>query len=198
MRDFRYGEEEKDIEVTDNITLPTQTTDSRNLRENKAPTNPMRRMQGDPCSDWKIIEVAIAYESSFCATYGGFVGAENKVSVVFELAKLKYELICVRLVMTHLEGYCNPNNDPYKNMVDLNSSGCGSFGMLQLFSDLWNSQRLSVHRDTAHLFSGTGLECNGGGCTLGCASVGTLCDLEAAYGINCKSSIVYCPYRQTF
>ena len=130
----------------------------------------------------------MAYESSFCSSEGGAESAENKVNAVFEATKLKYEMICVRLVMTHLEGHCDPDTDPYKAMVELKRSGCGNFGLLQFLGDLWNTQRLPIHRDTAHLFSGTELECNGNKCTIGCASVGTLCDVESAYGVNCKSN----------
>merc|ERR1740124_1872910 len=68
-------------------------------------------------------------------------------------------------------------------MVDLNQSGCGTPGLLQGFVNYWNDNRSSINRDVAQLFSGTGLECSGGRCVIGCAYIGQLCNIFS-YGVN--------------
>ena len=82
--------------------------------------------------------------------------------------------------------YCNPNNDPYKPGVKTNKSGCGSDnGLLDEFQNYWNNNRKDVKRDLAQLMSGTGLECSGGGCVIGCAYVAASCAApKFSYGVN--------------
>ena len=57
---------------------------------------------------------------------------------------------------------------------------------LDFFTDYWNTNRVGVARDAAHLFSGTGLECSDGSCVIGCAYVGATCSGNA-YGVNYAS-----------
>ena len=56
---------------------------------------------------------------------------------------------------------------------------------MDFFQKYWNSNRGNIKRDVAELFSGTGLECSGGSCVIGCAYVGTSCSsLAGSYGVN--------------
>lgn len=71
-----------------------------------------------------------------------------------------------------------------KDGVALNKSGCGDVGLLDFFQNYWKNNRASVSRDAAQLFSGTGLECAGDSCTIGCAITGGACDNDSGYGVN--------------
>lgn len=67
----------------------------------------------------------------------------------------------------------------------MNLSGCGNEGLLDFFQAFWNVNRVSVSRDAAQLFSGTGLECDSDGCVIGCAFRGATCYYPAwSYGVN--------------
>ena len=53
------------------------------------------------------------------------------------------------------------------------------------FQKFWNNNRKGVKRDLAQLLSGTGLECSGGSCVIGCAYVGASCAApDFSYGVN--------------
>lgn len=161
------------------------------LRGERSSSGAARDLQNrPPCTTFDILEVAIAYDSTFCDFYGGnSQTADAKVQEIMAYVSARYEQngMCIRVVLVELESHCSSNNDPYAAMVALNDSGCGGgFGMLQAFRDLWNSQRSSVHRDVAHLFSGSPLECQGNSCVVGCASVGVWCNLGSSYGVNRK------------
>ena len=140
-----------------------------------------RRLQ---CQE-REIEVAVAIESSFCAAVGGPANARTVVENIMADVSVEYEMtgLCMKVTISHYEEHCDPANDPYKPGVDLNQSGCGSSGLLQFFQNYWNANRQGVQRDLAELFSGTGLECNGG-CVIGCAYVASSCNLSGAYGVN--------------
>jgi hypothetical protein len=130
------------------------------------------------CSSYKVIDVAIAYDSSFCSRVAG--GSSSQARTVVEQtvarASLLYERICVRVKLSHLEGYCSADQDPYVQAVGYNNIGCsGSYGVLQAFRDYWNRNRRNINRDAAHFFYGS----NFPGSTIGCASRPALCNFEA-------------------
>jgi len=138
------------------------------------------------CESFKEIELAVAYESSFCSKNSGTKSAsDQKVIQVVAGVSIKYQQtgLCTKVNIVYMEGYCDSATDPYKKYVDLNNSGCGNSGLLQGFQNYWNDNRKDIKRDDAQLFSGTGLECNNGSCVIGCAYVGTLCGSNA-YGVN--------------
>lgn len=109
------------------------------------------------CSSYKVVEVAIAYDSSFCWLVAG--GSPDRARSVVEeavaRATLLYEEICIHVRLSHLEGYCTASQDPYRAVIATNNIGCESQrGALQVFQDFWQSSRSSISRDTAHLFFG--------------------------------------------
>jgi len=173
-RKFRYGEsnntepKSKDIVYTVDASGETRAKSS--------------------CVSFRKIDLAIAYESSFCAAHSSnSVDADNAATSLVGLVSTMYEQedLCVKVKISHLEGYCDPATDPYTQYVNLNNSGCSSDGLLQGFGEYWNRNRVGVARDTAHLLSGTGLECDSdGSCVIGCAGLGVTCYLEEAYGVN--------------
>jgi len=139
------------------------------------------------CESFKEIELAVAYESSFCSKNSGTKSAsDQKVIQVVAGVSIKYQQtgLCTKVNIVYMEGYCDSATDPYKEFVDLNNSGCGNIGLLQGFQGYWNANRQNVKRDDAQLFSGSGLECEQDGrCVIGCAYTGALCG-SFAYGVN--------------
>ena len=145
------------------------------------------RIDISTCESYRIIDLAVAYDSSFCASYGGrSSNADNHVASLVSMVSSRYNQkgLCAKIKLSHLEGYCDPESDPYKQYVDLNSSGCVRYGLLDHFQEYWNANRSFVHRDTAHLFTGTPLECTNGGCIVGCTVPSSRCIKSVAYGLN--------------
>lgn len=92
------------------------------------------------CSSYDIIKVAIAYESRFCSKSGGSQGAYNAVVDVVAQASIKYEELCAKVQISHLEGYCDSATDPYYNMFA--GDICGTAGsVLTQFKDYWVRRR---------------------------------------------------------
>ena len=80
------------------------------------------------------------------------------------LNRFEVDGICVRLNLIHVDGQCDPNNDPYKfgaadSMIcyDVNTS----------FFDYWHLQKQAIQANVAHLFTAVGGPVSGGG---GCSS----------------------------
>lgn len=147
--------------------------------------NEIRRVQSG-CSAFRIIEVAIAYESTFCSAMGGSGNADAVVQQIVSRASSLYERnLCAKIQISHMEGFCSTSSDPYRAGVMLNDSGCNGGGLLEFFDDYWSRNRGSVRRDAAHLFSGTGLECDrNGSCVIGCARSPSLCNSARSYAVN--------------
>jgi hypothetical protein len=132
------------------------------------------------CSSLRPIRIAIAYDSSFCTTFGGANGAKREVERIVAMASSSWYSrpgLCVQLQIVDLEGHCNSEIDPY-NRGDIESGGNGE-GMLHYFAYYWQNHRSNVSRDVAHLFR-TQSFTNG---VLGCAYERSLCD-GVAYGVN--------------
>lgn len=130
------------------------------------------------CSSFKVIDVAIAYDSTFCSRVAGgsAIQARAIVEQIVARASLLYERICVRVEISHLEGYCSVTEDPYAQAIGYNNIGCGSsYGALQAFRDYWNINRRNINRDAAHFFYGS----NFPGSAIGCASRPALCNSQA-------------------
>ena len=140
------------------------------------------------CSEYKVVELAVAAESSFCWAYGGgWHGAVAAVQRIVGDVSAEYEMngLCYKVQASHIEVWCDWRTDPYRSGVAMNKSGCGDYGLLQYFQNYWNRNRAWVKRDMAQLFSGSGLErFAGGGSIIGCAYIGTTCNYSAAYGVN--------------
>lgn len=143
----------------------TTTSDTNERRQRQLQHNKQTCQE----TGFKEMEVAIAFESSFCQALGGIQNAVNEVARIMAGVSILYqqEGLCMKVLLSHLEGFCDSTKDPYKPFVDLNFSGCGNVGLLNEFQSFWEDERLDVKRDTTHLFSGTGLECDNQGCVIG-------------------------------
>lgn len=136
-----------------------------------------------PCLSFKTIEVAIAYESRFCNFYGGAEKANQVVELTVAETSRKFQQpgLCTKVVLTHLEGYCDPGTDPYRNMFS--GSVCkrdDNNAILKQFHRYWMANRSNVRRDVAHLFHGFAHATG----TVGCAYGSALCDTKFGYGVN--------------
>merc|ERR1712226_1452780 len=115
-------------------------------------------------NEYKIIEVAIAYDCTFCQVNGNGnkdIANEHVVDIISG-ASLLYESqgICTKLVLSHIEGYCGRcqhNNDPYKDIITSNNNnnniGCDNSddSMVERLKIFLDNNRKSIHRDTFHL-----------------------------------------------
>jgi hypothetical protein len=141
-----------------------------------------RFLQSSDCSSLHVIEVAIAFDSTFCVSHDGGRASRQEIERIVARSSLLYgqQGVCAKLVISHLEGFCTDSEDPYRAGVDLNDIGCQSDGLLNVLRDFWNANRESVRRDAAHLFYARDLA----GSSIGCASTRTLCSSRDAYGAN--------------
>lgn len=150
--------------------------ESRQFRQSIKPNPPV-------CQDFRVIEVAIAYESRFCEFMGGSTRANEVVQLTVARASQKFQRssLCAKLQLKHVEGFCDPKKDPYSKMFS--GSVCSlddDKSILSLFRDYWVRNRSFVKRDVAHLFHGFD-HASG---TVGCAWQAALCDNDWGYGVN--------------
>mmetsp|Transcript_3566 Transcript_3566/g.9922 ORF Transcript_3566/g.9922 Transcript_3566/m.9922 type:complete len:1103 (-) Transcript_3566:305-3613(-) len=120
----------------------------------------------------RYVEIAIAYDNSFCARYSSESAATAEVNRIVADVSVMYERdVNTVLVLTHIEAHCNDPVDPYDPSV--RDSGCQpGGGLLQLFNRIWsNGDRRFIRRDIAQLF--TGRDMTGG--TIGCAYLYQAC-----------------------
>jgi len=130
------------------------------------------------CNNYKVLEIAIVYDSTFCSWTGGPTQAWNKISSIVSMASGKFQQdLCISLKISALEGHCNYSQDPYRKMRH-QYSGCAYKGLLQDFTKYWHFNRKHIKRDAAHLFVGKKFTDG----MIGCAGIGTLC--KYAYGVE--------------
>ena len=106
------------------------------------------------CGYYKVIELAIVYDATFCSWTGGASNAWNKITQIVSMASAKFQQdLCVSIKISALEGHCNYSLDPYRKMRT-QYSGCAHKGLLQDFTKYWHYNRKDIPRDAAHLFVG--------------------------------------------
>jgi len=149
-------QEDVDKEKLKGLSIGGIRGDEDELFDSDVDDSGTRKLQ-QGCSSYKVVEVAIAYDSTFCSRVAGGrpETARSVVEAAVARATLLFEEICVRVRLSHLEGYCTASEDPYQTAIATNNIGCGNQrGALQVFQDIWQSSRGNVNRDTAHLFYG--------------------------------------------
>lgn len=149
----------------------------------------LKRKADGPCVEYRVIEIAVDYESSFCSHHGGSENAYDAVISTVASTSIRYQQkgLCRVVHLSQLNGYCNPLEDPYLLAVKENKSGCNGYGLLSFFAEYHIAYRTNVKRDAAMLFSGTGLECdlkNPDLCVVGCANIESLCSDTEGYGVT--------------
>ena len=172
---FQYNEEEN--------------PNGRQLVKEKLSTSSQKvdRSLQSSCSSFKVIEVAIAFDSSFCAREGGSVSStKSSVQNIVAAASVYYQRqgVCTKIMISHLEGNCSSGADPYRSMVssgDMTCSNASSRDILRNFKGYWRQNRSSINRDAAHLFFSKTIT---GRATIGCAGTNGLCRKDHGYGVN--------------
>lgn len=104
------------------------------------------------CLTFKVIEVAMAYDATLCQTFGyNKQQTDRHIQAIVGLASLFYEPMCVKLKISHIDGYCDISRDPYYKMVR-------SEKILEEFTASWRSDKGSIQRGAAHLLTGSNFE----------------------------------------
>lgn len=130
---------------------------------------------------YREIEMAVAYDSSFCSMFGGEEEATKVVGYIVDAVNKRFlTSICIKVRLVYIEPHCNEASDPYKGILGLDDASRS----LSAFKDFWNENRSNVQRDVAHLFSGTELEDSFLSDTNGIAYLDTVCNRYHAYAIN--------------
>lgn len=142
------------------------------------------------CHEYRLLELAVVYDVSFCKEYGGTQKeADNQAIFLVALvsSRNQQDNFCLKVEISHLEGYCDATKDPYREMIALGVSGCRSedegIGLLPNFQNYWNANRTSISRDTVALLTGTPMDC-GQTCIVGCAKMDSTCIRQKAYSVT--------------
>ena len=180
-------ESEEQLENVDHnrFLLEEDEESTSTVIETSQPNQKERELQSG-CSSYKIVKVAIVFDSTFCSRFGGGNGAVQKAERIVARASMMYQAqgVCAKLRISNLEVRCDPNSDPYRSMVvngDMSCSRSTSRGILRNFRSFHQSNRRNVLREAAavHFFFGASPPGN----TIGCASVHSMCE-NSAYGVN--------------
>lgn len=131
------------------------------------------------CTEYDVIDIAIAYDTSYCNTVGGRENAEVEIASVVSLVSKMYQQngLCMKVEISYLEGYCEIENDPYSGLM---SQNLDSSSLLFEFRKYWNQNRQDVHRTVAHLFTATGMSDK----YIGRGYGATICMKASAYSVN--------------
>ena len=178
---YKYGEPEiaPDNYLSANSLEAYSAPKTFISNSNSNKNNTFRALQSVDCPSYRVIELAIAYDTSFCSFFGGKAAADRKVQTIISGVSDMYKQkgLCMMVVMSHLEGYCDPAVDPYREMLEANNANaCSVLYPLQQF---WADERADVQKDAVHLFHGYNLPTN----TIGCAFVSVLCG-DYALAVN--------------
>lgn len=121
------------------------------------------------------VEVAIAFDSDFCASHGGSASdAEAAIRTLVAAASEPFSASsCLKLVASHIDAYCDKANDPYMSLKGLDAAK-----ILEGFRSMWTSDKTDLSRDVAYFISGF----EDGTMTAGRAYVGAACSNMVGFG----------------
>lgn len=131
------------------------------------------------CTEFKVIDLAIAYDSTYCDALKGEENAKAEISSIVEIVSRTYQDmgLCLKVEVPYIEGFCDEASDPYNNMV---REGVDSSDLLNDFRKYWNNNRDHVNRTVVHLFTATGMSQE----YIGRGFVGSLCRKHSGYAID--------------
>lgn len=161
------------------------------MKDYKRSEGSNRRSLQSPCDTIREVEVAIAYDSTFCSQFGDRSLADSEIERILSESSMKYEVsgLCFELKLVHIDAQCDASTDPYSRLFsETPNTGCKTadeIGLLDTFSDYWNANRTSVTRDIAHLFLGSEFENE---ISVGCAWADAVCSSDIGYGIDQMTS----------
>jgi hypothetical protein len=134
-----------------------QQLDHEKLEDNESGNNVHRRHLGASCDDeYRVIEVGITSESSFCAFVSGQSNVEPIVNSIMAGVAFEYEIdgLCFMARISFRESFCDGSSDPLQKSIQQNNAAM----LLLAFSMYWNKNNGNVERDLAVLISGTALQ----------------------------------------
>jgi hypothetical protein len=138
------------------FSLKNLEHNTNDQEENDNDMHPWRdRRLTDSCNDeYRVIEVALASESSFCQKIG-IDNVESTINSIMADVAFDFEIagLCFTTQISYRESYCDESSDPYAEMV----SGENGQDFLSSFAQYWGTKRLHVKRDVAEMFTGTPL-----------------------------------------
>lgn len=155
-----------------------------NYRSNST-TMSSRGLQDEPCTtSTRVIELAIAYDSTFCAKFSTASNPEeatnNAIQTIINDVSMKYQQIglCTKVQISHLEGYCIPSIDPYRELLlasgaSIDANNPGACNALSKTANYWFNNREYVRRDAMHLFHNFQFPSSNN--IIGCAYLRSLC-----------------------
>lgn len=129
------------------------------------------------CSSFKVIKIAIIYDSEFCGKYGSTRNAENRILAIVSSASAHYERdLCLKLQLTDIfspDASCGRVSGAFSNFnFDIPCGGGGS-SLLSDFTRWGTSNRNRLKLDPhalVHLFTGRSPSTG----TIGCAWTGVV------------------------
>jgi len=131
------------------------------------------------CTEYTVIDMAIAYDSTYCNALNGKENAEAEIQSIVSVVSDKYQQqgLCMQVEISYLEGYCDSNLDPYNDILKKDE---GVQKSLNDFKDYWNLNRAEVNRTVAHLFTAYHMSST----TVGIGFLGVACNKKYAYSVN--------------
>jgi len=137
------------------------------------------------CSQYYMIQIAIAFDSTFCGQSSSRYGnAKKQIEITVAQASVRFQGqgVCAKVLVSHLEGYCKPETDPYKTFIDSTGNiGCGTnVGILDKVEKYWFDNKGLVHRKATHFVFAKSLNEN----IIGCAKIDNLCNNRMSYGVD--------------
>lgn len=142
-----------------------------------------QRGSGD-CGGLCVAEIACDMDVEWNNSYGGNGAAQIESIINAMNPQYENEVGITHLITMIVERTGSTNSDPYT------TSSAG--GLLNQFSNVWNSGFNDVERDVAQLFTGRNLD----GSTIGIAQLGVICFQSSAYsvvqnigGFSCRTDL---------
>lgn len=131
-----------------------------------------------------VIEIAAAFDTSFCnLAQNSKLAALGLLQSLFDEANIIFNYnTCVELALVSVEGHCTTTTDPYTSIFHNLSPDRGTYipQIHQRFREFFSTQRSSVHRDVAYLFSAYNFD---GRSFWGYAATPGTCSNKLSYGI---------------
>jgi hypothetical protein len=137
---------------------------------------------------YKVIEIAVHYDSSFCQAAGGNPRlAQRKVEEVLRFTSLKYQVspICAIIKLVFVDGWCEPASDPFLRStsggVEIDAESLSSnYSVFFQQKDIFDAAArvATVERDVALFFTAQRFQDS----VVGIAYGGGLCDNVGQYG----------------
>jgi len=104
------------------------------------------------CDKNYVINLAIEYDSYYCISENKKEVINSSIrDVIDEVSNIfQKQHICLQFKISYLNGYCNPDTDPLRSVVDETEKSL----RLKKFRHYWNKNKAFVNRTITFLFSG--------------------------------------------